>query len=44
MNPNRPTKSEVRKQTKAARSWAKRQRGGKVNPEAWRLVCPRWAR
>jgi hypothetical protein len=43
MNPNRATKNEVRKQTRAARKWAKRN-GGKVAPDAWRLVCPKAAR
>ena len=44
MNPNRASKSEVRKQSKAAKKFADRQRGGKVNPELWRLVCPKASR
>lgn len=44
MNPNRPTKNEVRKQTKAAKKFAGKQRTKTVNPELWRLVCPKGAR
>ncbi len=43
MNTNRPSKSEVRKQAKAAKRFAKKN-GGRVNPETWRLVCPKGAR
>ncbi len=43
MNPNRATKNEVRKQAKAAKKFAKKN-GGRVNPETWRLVCPKAAR
>ena len=44
MNPNRASKSEVRKQSKAAKKFAAKQRGGKVNPELWRLLAPKAAR
>lgn len=43
MNPNRASKSEVRKQSKAAKKWAQKN-GGKVDPHAWRLVCPKASR
>jgi hypothetical protein len=41
---NRPTKSEVRKQTKAAKRFAQSQRSGRVSPEMWRLMCPKVSR
>jgi hypothetical protein len=44
MNANRPNKSEVRKQAKAARRFAGKQKTKAVNPELWRLVCPKGAR
>lgn len=44
MNPNRASKSEVRKQAKAAKKFAGKQRAKNVNPELWRLVCPKAAR
>ncbi len=44
MNPNRASKSEVRKQSKAAKKFAGKQRTKTVSPELWRLVCPKGAR
>lgn len=44
MNPNRASKSEVRKQSKAARKFAGKQKAKAINPELWRLVCPKGAR
>jgi hypothetical protein len=44
MNPNRPSKSEVRKQSKAAKRFAKRQARKNVDPRMWQLVCPKQAR
>jgi hypothetical protein len=44
MNPNRPTKNEVRKQTKAANQFAGKQKTKVINPELWRLVCPKASR
>lgn len=44
MNPNRASKSQVRKQKKAALKWASKQQNKSVPADAWRLVCPmsRW--
>ena len=39
-NKHRPAKSEVRKQAKAAKRFAVLN-GGHINPELWRLVCPK---
>jgi hypothetical protein len=44
MNSNRPSKSEVRKQAKAARRFAGKQPTKRVSPDTWRLVCPKGAR
>ncbi len=44
MNTNRPTKSEVRRQAKAARRFAGKQKTKALSPEMWRLVCPKGAR
>jgi hypothetical protein len=44
MNTNRPSKSEVRKQAKAARKFAGKQKTKNVSPDVWRLVCPKGAR
>jgi hypothetical protein len=44
MNPNRASKSEVRKQSKAAKKFADKQRGKAVDARLWRLVCPKAAR
>ena len=44
MNKSRATKSEIRKQAKAARKFANKQKGAAINPELWRLVCPKAAR
>lgn len=41
---NRPTKAEVRKQAKAAREFAGKQKAKGISPELWRLVCPKGAR
>lgn len=41
---HRPSKNEVRKQAKAARKFAGKQKTKSVNPELWRLVCPKGAR
>lgn len=44
MNKSRASKSEVRRQAKAARKFAGKQKTKNVNPEVWRLVCPKGAR
>jgi hypothetical protein len=44
MNPNRPTKSEVRKQSKAAKKFASNQPRKAVDPRMWRLIAPKAAR
>ena len=44
MNTNRPSKSEVRKQAKAARKFAGKQKSNGIDPTVWRLVCPKGAR
>lgn len=44
MNPNRPSKSEVRRQTKAAKRFAKRQTGKRVDPRMWQQIAPKAAR
>lgn len=44
MNPNRASKSDIRKQSKAARAFAGKQKTKAVNPELWRLVCPKASR
>lgn len=44
MNPNRAPKSAVRKQKKAAKNWASKQKNKSVPAEIWRTVCPKNAR
>ena len=43
-NPNRAPKSEVRRQAKAAKKFAEKQKNKNVSPEMWRALCPKSAR